>query len=278
MRFGLSLFLICASMALNGQQASIKGQVLDHEGLPLANANVYIKDGDRGAHTDGQGRYDLVLEAGTHTLVCTVLGFVPREKSVSVAVGSSTQVNFSLEQDPAFALEDVVIIGKSNVRKIQESGFNAIAIDAKPFHNATIGMTEVLERAPGVKIQQQGGMGSRTNVTINGLSGRHVRFFIDGMPMDAMSSAFQINNLPVNLAERIEVYKGVVPVNFGSDALGGAVNIVTKKGVGTYLDASYSYGSFNTHKTFINAGHTSEKGFTAQISAFQNYSDNDYYV
>ena len=172
----------------------------------------------------------------------------------------------------------MVIVGKSNVRKIEETGFNAIAIDAKPFHNATIGMTEVLERAPGVKIQQEGGLGSRTNVTINGLSGRHVRFFIDGMPMDAMSSAFQINNIPVNLADRIEVYKGVVPVNFGSDALGGAVNIVTKKSPGTYLDASYSYGSFNTHRTFINAGYTSQNGFTAQISAFQNYSDNDYYV
>ncbi len=275
--FSLFLILACAFLG-HGQQSSVQGQVLDHEGLPLVNANVYVKDGSQATYTDWDGRYVLELEAGNHTLVCTVLGFLPRERKLTLAANATMELNFTLEQDPSFELDDVVIIGKSSVRKIEEAGFNAIALDAVPFHNATLGMTEVLERAPGVKIQQQGGMGSRTNVTINGLSGRHVRFFIDGMPMDAMSSAFQINNLPINLAERIEVYKGVVPVNFGSDALGGAVNIVTKKAMGTYLDASYSYGSFNTHKTFINAGHTSEKGFTAQISAFQNYSDNDYYV
>lgn len=96
--------------------------------------------------------------------------------------------------------------------------------------------------------------------------------------MDAMSSAFQVNNIPVNLVERIEVYKGIVPINFGSDALGGAVNFVTKNAGGRYLDASYSFGSFNTHKTFVNAGFTSENGFTTQVSAFHNYSDNNYYV
>src|SRR5690606_12269347 len=201
-----SLFLILASLFLgHGQQSSIRGQVLDHEGLPLVNANVYVKDGTQAAYTDWEGRYVLELEAGTHTLICTVLGFLPEQRSLILAANASMELNFSLEQDPSFALDDVVIIGKSSVRRIEETGFNAIALDAVPFHNATLGMAEVLERAPGVKIQQQGGMGSRTNVTINGLSGRHVRFFIDGMPMDAMSSAFQINNLPINLAERIEV-------------------------------------------------------------------------
>ena len=61
----------------------------------------------------------------------------------------------------------------------------------------------------------------------------------------------------MNFAERIEVYKGVVPVGFGSDALGGVINIVTKKRRhGWSLDASYSYGSFNTHKSYVNFNHT----------------------
>lgn len=275
----LPLFFLCFALFHGrGQEATVGGKVLDDQGLPLVNANVYVKGGSRATYTDLSGHYILELDPGAHVLVCSVLGYLPREQSLALDAGASLELDFTLEQDPSFALEDVVIIGKSSVRQIEETGFNAIALDAVPFHNASLGMAEVLERAPGVKIQQQGGLGSRTNVTINGLSGRHVRFFIDGMPMDAMSSAFQINNLPVNLAQRIEIYKGVVPVNFGSDALGGAVNIVTKKATGTYLDVSYSYGSFNTHKTFINAGHTSKGGFTAQLSAFQNYSDNDYYV
>lgn len=261
-----------------GQQTFVTGNVLDNEGAPIENANVFIKGTSNATFSDNKGNYRLSIESGTMTMVCSVVGYLRKEITIQPEIGSTKQHNFILNVDPSFNLNAVVIVGKSNVRKVKETGFNAIAIDAKPFHNATIGMAEVLEQAPGVKIQQEGGLGSRTNVTINGLSGRHVRFFIDGMPMDAMSSAFQINNLPVNLADRIEVYKGVVPVNFGSDALGGAVNIVTKKSFGTYIDASYSYGSFNTHRTFVNVGHTTKNGFTTQISAYQNYSDNDYYV
>lgn len=88
-----------------------------------------------------------------------------------------------------------------------------------------------------------------------------------------------MNNIPVNFAERIEVYKGVVPVGFGTDALGGVINIVTnKKRRNWFLDASYSYGSFNTHKSYVNFGQTFKNGLMYEINAFQNYSDNDYYI
>src|SRR5690606_27999865 len=99
-----------------------------------------------------------------------------------------------------------------------------------------------------------------------------------GIPMDHFGSSFQINNIPINIAERIEVYKGVVPIWLGSDALGGAINIITGDRHRNYVDVSYSYGSFNTHRTVVNAAITNKKGLTAQLSAYQNYSDNDYKV
>lgn len=83
----------------------------------------------------------------------------------------------------------------------------------------------------------------------------------------------------MNFADRIEVYKGVVLVGFGTDAIGGVINIVTnKKRRRWFLDASYSYGSFNTHKSNVNFGQTFKNGFTYEINAFQNYSDNDYHI
>ena len=111
------------------------------------------------------------------------------------------------------------------------------------------------------------------NFSLNGFSGKQVKFFIDGIPMDDFGSSFQLNNIPINLAERIEVYKGVVPIGLGADALGGAVNIVTKNVRKNYVDASYSYGSFNTHRSVINTAFVAESGFTFQLNAFQNYSD-----
>lgn len=103
--------------------------------------------------------------------------------------------------------------------------------------------------------------------------------FIDGVPQEGVGSSFGLNNIPVNFADRIEVYKGVVPVGFGTDAIGGVINIVTnKKRRRWFLDASYSYGSFNTHKSNVNFGQTFKNGFTYEINAFQNYSDNDYHI
>src|SRR5690606_12555387 len=122
------------------------------------------------------------------------------------------------------------------------------------------------------------GVGSSFNFSLNGFSGNHVRFFLDGVPIDHLGSSFQINNMPINFADRVEVYKGVVPIWLGSDALGGAVNIITSQNAQNYLDVSYSYGSFNTHRSAINAGMTTKTGWTFQLSAFQNYSDNNYQV
>ena len=87
---------------------------------------------------------------------------------------------------------------------------------------------------------------------IDGFSGKHVKIFIDGIPQEGAGAAFDLNNVPINFADCIEVYKGVVPVGFGTDAIGGVVNIVTNKQPGKwFMDASYSYGSFNTHKSYV---------------------------
>lgn len=276
MKLLASIIGVFIAVIATAQGGEIRGTVVDVDGRAIPGVVISVLPSGVKDVTDDAGEYR-VKANGEVQLDASMMGFETASRTIVVSNGEVKQANFTL-REASHSLEEVQIIGKSELREIEESGFNAVAIDVKPYHNTSVSMSQVLEQAPGVKIQQEGGLGSRTNVNINGLSGRHVRFFIDGMPMDAMSSAFQINNLPLNLAERIEVYKGVVPVNFGSDALGGAVNIVTKKNAGKYLDVSYSYGSFNTHQTFLNAGYTADNGFTVQLSAYQNYSDNDYYV
>ncbi len=116
-------------------------------------------------------------------------------------------------------------------------------------------------------------------VTMDGFSGKHVKVFIDGVPQEGVGSSFGLNNIPVNFADRIEIYRGVVPVGFGADAIGGIINIVTpRRQRKWFMDASYSYGSFNTHKSYVNFGQTLRNGFKYEINAFQNYSDNNYKV
>lgn len=276
MKLPVTLLAFLATLSVAAQTTLLFGKVVDEGNLPIPGAVVLDEASQTSALCLSNGQFELNLEEGRHEISISMLGYVTEH--ITVELGNERKELQVTLKESTHTLGEVQIVGKSELREVEESGFNAIAIDAKPFHNVSVSMTQVLEQASGVKIQQEGGLGSRTNVNINGLSGRHVRFFIDGMPMDAMSSAFQVNNLPLNMAERIEVYKGVVPVNFGSDALGGAINIVTNRAAGKYIDFSYSYGSFNTHQTYLNTGYTADNGFTVQLSAFQNYSDNDYYV
>jgi outer membrane cobalamin receptor len=189
-----------------------------------------------------------------------------------------SEVDTALITGLSAELEEVVVMGKSKVREINESAYNVVAIDAKSLHNTTLDLAHALDRISGVKIRETGGVGSNMQIFLNGFSGRHVKVFMDGMPVESFGSSFRMGNIPVTLADRIEVYKGVVPVELGSDALGGAINIVTKHTSNTYLDASYSYGSFNTHKSNVNFGYTTKTGWVFQLNVFQNYSDNDYKV
>ena len=172
-----------------------------------------------------------------------------------------------------------VVVSTSAVSRVNKSAFNAVAIDAKGLHNSTQNLSDALAKVPGLKLREAGGVGSDMILSLDGFSGKHVKLFIDGVPQEGVGSSFGLNNIPINFADRIEVYRGVVPVGFGTDALGGVINIVTNKNrKNWFLDASYSYGSFNTHKSYVNFGQTFKNGLTYEINAFQNYSDNSYYV
>lgn len=180
---------------------------------------------------------------------------------------------------PSVTELDEVVVTSTGVGRVKKSAFNAVAVDTKELHNSTKSLSEALNQLPGMKLRESGGVGSDMQLMLDGFSGKHVKVFIDGVPQEGAGTAFDLNNIPVNFAERIEVYKGVVPVGFGTDALGGVINIVTnKKRRNWFLDASYSYGSFNTHKSYVNFGQTFKNGLMYEINAFQNYSDNDYYI
>lgn len=240
-------------------------------------ATVFLKETRYGASTDTSGLYGFKAPAGDYSLVVSAIGYERIEKPVRLTPGSRTKISLALTPKTT-EMEEVVVLG-SGVGRVNKSSFNAVAIGTQELQNSTKNLSEALAGAPGLKLRESGGVGSDMQLLMDGFSGKHIKIFIDGIPQEGVGNSFGLNNIPVNFAERIEVYKGVVPVGFGSDALGGAINIVTNKHRrGWFLDASYSYGSFNTHKSQINFGQTSRRGVMFEINAFQNYSDNCYYV
>jgi outer membrane receptor protein involved in Fe transport len=199
-------------------------------------------------------------------------------EAVTDNAGANNSIYDTGIRDSIVELGEALVEAKSPVRHLRESSFNVSALDAKALHNTALDLAHVLDRVSGVKLRENGGVGSNMQISLNGFSGRHVKIFMDGVPMDSFGSSFRINNIPVQLADRIEVYKGVVPVELGADALGGAVNIVTVQRRRTFADVSYSYGSFNTHKSSVNLAFVSNSGLFVNLNAYQNYSDNSYRV
>jgi outer membrane receptor protein involved in Fe transport len=271
-------FCISGSMAQdNSKQALVKGAVRSADGQPAAYVAVFLRDTKFGAITNEEGLYRFSAPAGRYTLAASLLGYNSKSKAVTLLAGQTVTADFEIEEI-RHELGEVTVTGKSKVQLVNESAYNVVSIDTRALHNTTLSLTHALDRISGVKIRETGGVGSSTQISLNGFSGRHVKVFLDGVPMEGSGSAFQINNMPVNFAERIEVYKGVVPVELGADALGGAINIVSRQTRNTFLDAAYSFGSFNTHKSNLSAGHTTDRGFTVMLNAYQNYSDNNYRV
>lgn len=277
---GLLLFNLTISQAQTqgGRQSVIRGTVKNTRNEILKFATVYLKNTTMGTQSDEKGNYFLRVTPGKHTLCVRVLGYEDFEQVVDISPNERLVIDIQLAQSDV-QLQNVDVVAKSLVQQVNETAYNVVAVDAKALRNSTLELAHVLDRISGIKIKETGGVGSDMQLMMDGFSGKHIKVFVDGVPQEGVGSSFGLNNIPVNYAERIEVYKGVVPVGFGTDAIGGVINIITKKNQNKwFLDASYSYGSFNTHKSYVNFGQTFKNGLTYEINAFQNYSDNSYYV
>ena len=271
------LLLLISISAFSQHKTMISGKVLSTKKPPVDFATVYLKGTNYGGTTNEEGIYHLQAPAGEYTLVVSAIGYKTVEKPVKLMRGERTKMNVVISPQ-ATELDEVVVVS-NGVTRLKRSAFNAVALDTKALQNSTQNLSEALAQAPGMKIRESGGVGSDMQLMMDGFTGKHIKIFIDGVPQEGVGSSFGLNNIPVNYAERIEVYKGVVPVGFGTDAIGGVINIITKKNRNKwFLDASYSYGSFNTHKSYVNFGQTFRSGLTYEINVFQNYSDNNYYV
>ncbi|HKG05408.1 MAG TPA: TonB-dependent receptor, partial [Pedobacter sp.] len=260
------------------QRFSVKGRVTDLQGNPLKDVTVTVKKLNISKKTDVQGNYHFDIDKdGSYELLASSVGYNSQSKEVKVSGSSEITLDFKLVANDR-ALDLVEVTGKTSSRKVKEQAYNVNVIDAKQLYNTSADLNQALGKTSGIRIREDGGLGSTFSFSLNGFSGRQVKFFLDGIPMDNFGSSLMLNNIPVNMAERVEVYKGVLPVSLGADALGGAVNIVTRTNP-NYTDVSYGFGSFNTHKASVNHAYANAKtGLTFRANAFYNYSDNNYKI
>ncbi|WP_300665557.1 TonB-dependent receptor [Fluviicola sp.] len=271
--FFISLIFSTVSMSQNGV---ISGKISENN-QPVPFVTVSLDGTELGAITDENGQFFIQhVPYGKYLLKTQSAEHNPLEKHLHLNQPSLNVGALSVKK--VAQIDEVTILAKSKVQEVKEQPFAVESIDMKPVQNLNLNVNQVLNQSTGVRIRESGGLGSDFVFSLSGFTGNQVRFFLDGLPTDIMGRSFSINAIPVNNVERVEIYKGVVPIQLGADVLGGAVNIVTNNAVRNFLDVSYGFGSFNTHQASVVGRYTTKKGFIISASAFYNYSDNNFKV
>ncbi len=280
MRLKLLLCFLLVSQFVNAQYR-ISGTVFNEKGEILKNTEVLLSSQTlkQSTKSDLNGKYhfvnlpndsyQIIVKKGLNKELFDVL---IKNQNEDLDIGFYSSENESV-------LNDLVIQVESVKSKLEKEGFAMNVIETQEAALRNIQTNELLDRTAGVRVRQNGGLGSSVNYILNGMSGNSVRIFIDGIPISTYGQSFNLNSIPPALIQRIEVYKGVTPIHLSEDALGGAINVVLKNGLQDSFNASLSGGSFNTWQgNFSGITRNKNNGFTLQASSFYNFSDNDYEV
>lgn len=171
-------------------------------------------------------------------------------------------------------------VERDNGGILERSAEAVRVVDTREQHHRAVDIGDVLAREPGVAMRRAGGLGSSSRLSLAGLYGDQIPTFLDGVPLAVAGYPFGIANVPVVLVERVELYRGVVPIRFGADALGGAVNLVsTNASLRTGAAASYEVSSFETYRAALTGRYRDPgSGFTAGVTTFLDHSANNYPV
>lgn len=215
-------------------------------------------------------------QAGATSLALLSALFLASRSSWAEEPGATPSPEAPVE--PGAAPIEVVVTGQgSGARRLQESAEAVTVVNTKPAQRRSADLAEVLARQQGVAVRRSGGLGSDTRLSLNGLWDTQIRTFVDGVPVE-MLYPFGTGDVPVGFVNRVEIYRGVVPIRFGADALGGAVNLVTEDRSRTGGEASYQVGSFGTYRATAAARYRSEAGWYAGAAAFADTTKNDYFI
>lgn len=189
------------------------------------------------------------------------------------------KIIFSWTVGPAAAqeaVEEIVVVAPTDAQILERSAQAVLVVDLDAAKDQSADLGEVLARSQGVGVRRGGALGSGAQLSLGGFTGAQVRTFLDGVPLELAGYPLGLATVPLDLVEHVEVFRGVVPVRFGADALGGAVNLASTDAPGGSV--SYQGGSWDTHRLAASARVAAKWGGFARGDVFLDASRNDYLV
>lgn len=270
------LLLLTTSFLWAQNTAELSGKITDKATQkPLIGADIYLKELKKGANADAQGNYYLKgIPEGNYTIIGSYLGYQTFSKKIYLK--GQERLDISLKEQ-AEEISGVTVSGKSIAHQKKEESMPVTVIDMSNMRGTVSNVQDILAKTVGVTLRTSGGVGSSSRISVRGLEGKRIGFFIDELPMTEQTDYLDINDIPVDMIDRIEIYKGVVPARFGGSSLGGAINIVIREYPDKYADLSYGYESFNTHKAQgVFKRNLKARGLVFGIGGGYTTSDNNY--
>ncbi|MEG1007878.1 MAG: TonB-dependent receptor [Bacteroides sp.] len=274
----LILMLMSISVSAQTGGGRIAGVVIDNTGEdPLPGATLFIEELKKGGVADKHGEFSFPdIPFGTYSLTVKFVGYQTSVQTITVSKESVKKAIIRLKAEVK-SLDEVVVMGKSEARKIREQAMPVSVISMKQLQGTVSDVQGILAKTVGVAIRSSGGVGSTSRLSVRGLEGKRIGFFIDETPLNDQSDFIDLNDIPIDMIDRIEIYKGVVPAKFGGSSMGGAVNIVIKEYPDRYADLSYTRESFNVNKAqTVFKRNLKDAGLVFGIGGGYTYADNDY--
>lgn len=215
-----------------GTDANIYGHIVSpesHEHIPFV--TISVKGTTIGTTADATGHYYLKnLPEGKCTVVAEAIGYRTVEQTIEVKRNSTVEVNFVMEEQ-TLAVDEVVVSATRNETNKKSSAVIVNVASSKLFDNtASTNLAETMKFQSGLRIENNCGNCGTTQLRINGLDGQYSQILLDSNPIfSSLAAVYGLEQLPTSMIERVEVIRGGGSALFGSNAIGGVVNIITKE-------------------------------------------------
>ena len=260
-------------------QKIVFGQITDGQTLqPLDGVSVILENSNIGTISNHIGMFRMELPSkSSKRIKVQYMGYKSRNIILNekLCVNDSICCNVELQPENNI-LSDVIVLGKSKAQRHREVPSAITIIDSQELKYKTATLNEILDNAAGIKVAQQGGLGNASRIIIQGMDGKRIGIFINGMPM-GNSDEFQLSSIPIDMVDEVEIYKGIIPAWLGGDGLGGAVNIRLKDFKKNHLEMAFEAASYNTYIGSLQLKHYLGKTSTAlHAGATMNYAKNNY--
>ncbi|SNR17509.1 TonB-dependent receptor [Tenacibaculum jejuense] len=223
-----SIIFLLFGITIQAQTATVSGTITSEE-EPIPFATVLIKNSNLNTTTDKYGNYSFETPTGTIILVVSSQGFRSVEREITITKGESKKVNFKLIED-VLGLDEVVVSATRN--RVERKNTPVIVSSIKPrLLNATQSLTvaDGLNYAPGVRVETNCQNCGFTQVRLNGLDGGYTQILLNSRPVfSSLLGVYGLEQIPTNIIDRVEVVRSGGSALFGSNAIAGTINIITK--------------------------------------------------